>query len=101
MIEAHGRVRAEWKGPKWQGGNTNGRLEVRVRSRGGGEGHMGSTSCTQVELERHSVERIPPPGWTNYLFCLKPVTCSISQISVHLQHTVIGHTHTKLKHHVN
>ena len=30
MIEARGRARAEWKGTKLKGGNTNSRVELRV-----------------------------------------------------------------------
>ena len=32
MIEAHGRARAEFKGPKWKGRNTNTRVEVKSES---------------------------------------------------------------------
>ena len=40
MIEDHGRVKAECKGTKWEGGDTNSRLELRVGVRSRGEGNM-------------------------------------------------------------
>ena len=52
-------ARAEWKETKSKGGNTNSRVEVRVRSSGGEEGHMGANKLNEAqEDERESESRV-------------------------------------------